>query len=113
MKTKIIIILISIIFTTSPIFSQSPYIKETEKIADGHFADKNYSLAVKKYLEILKEDEAKRKWNYRIGLCYIYGSYQNKKAIPYLEKVLNSINLEVTLTAQNTKNSLKTLKKKE
>lgn len=90
MKLKTVLLIISIIFIASPIFSQSAYVKETEKLADGHFADANYNLALKKYLEIIKEDENNLKWNYKIGLCYIFGSYQNKKAIPYFEKVLKS-----------------------
>jgi len=90
MKSKIILLLTTIIFIVSPVFSQSPYLKEAEKIADSHFDDTNYNLALKKYLEIIKEDENNVKWNYRIGLCYIQGSYQNKKAIPYFEKIAKS-----------------------
>jgi tetratricopeptide (TPR) repeat protein len=72
------------------VFPQAKYIKDMEEIAEGHYADGNYNLALKKYLDLIKEDETSAKYNYKVGLCYILGSFQNKKAIPYLEKALKA-----------------------
>ena len=48
MNSRIIILLISMLFASNVIFSQAQYIKEMEKVAEGHFADGNYNLALKK-----------------------------------------------------------------
>ena len=90
MKIKVIILVIISLININSVFSQAQYIKEMQKIAEGHFGDGNYNLALKKYLELLKEDENNPEYNYKTGLCYIFGSFQNKKAIPYFEKVLKS-----------------------
>lgn len=62
--------------------------------ADFHLLNKNYALALPLYLDVLSSDATNSNLNYKVGVCYLNSaSTENKKkAIPYLEKAVTSIN---------------------
>ena len=62
--------------------------------ADFHLLNKNYALALPLYLDVLSTDQNNANLNYKVGVCYLNSaSTENKKkAIPYLEQAVKSIN---------------------
>jgi hypothetical protein len=62
--------------------------------ADFHLLNKNYALALPLYLDVLSSEQGNANLNYKVGVCYLNStSTENKKkAIPYLEQAVKSIN---------------------
>lgn len=60
----------------------------TSKIASENFNQGDFNIALKNYLELVKQEPENSKYNYRIGVCYLNTNIDKAKAVPYLEKVL-------------------------
>lgn len=60
----------------------------TSKIASENFNQGDFNLALKNYLELVKQEPENSKYNYRIGVCYLNTNIDKAKAVSYLEKTL-------------------------
>jgi hypothetical protein len=60
------------------------------KLANEYFNDGNFNGALGQYLELLKATPNDSKLNYRTGVCYLNTNINKAAAIPYLENVLKS-----------------------
>jgi tetratricopeptide (TPR) repeat protein len=84
-----------LIFILISIFTQTQQsIKDMFWNAETSFYEKNYKEALMLYHNIYNNDNQNNaNVNYRIGICYLKGYNKNSekiKAVPYLEKAVNS-----------------------
>ncbi|MCK4662112.1 MAG: PD40 domain-containing protein [Bacteroidales bacterium] len=81
---KILFLLLFIIFINLKTFPQA-----AERQANIDFNESYYEEALKRYLEIYKNEYENIKYNYRIGICYLFTNIDKSLAVPYLEFVAN------------------------
>ena len=68
--------------------------KTSSKLANEFFNDGNFSEALTLYIALLEEDSTNIKFNYRCGVCYLNTNIDKANAIPYLERALQSENVD-------------------
>ncbi len=75
--------------------------------ADFHLLNKNFALALPLYLDVLSSDVNNANLNYKVGVCYLNSASTDnkKKAIPYLEQAVKSINNNYEEFSQTEKKS--------
>ncbi len=75
--------------------------------ADFHLLNKNYVMALPLYLDVLTSDPNNSNLNYKVGICYLNSAMTDnkKKAIPYLEQAVKSINKNYEEFSQTEKKS--------
>lgn len=64
--------------------------KETKKEADYYFANTDYDNALRLYLKLYDHRPADVEVNYKIGQSYLLSGSDDTKAVPYLERVVNT-----------------------
>ncbi len=79
------ILVLFVVFCTS-VFAQEVNPKE----ASERFNDGNFMAALADYLDLLQDDPKNVKYNYRIGVCYLNTNIDKAKAVPFLEKAVQS-----------------------
>lgn len=90
MRVKLLLCFFISILFLSEVYSKTPTINFFEE-AEVLFEKKQFKQALDIYLDIIDSDSTNFYVSYKIGLCYIETPYQIWKAIPYLEKSLQSV----------------------
>ena len=75
-------------------YKENQNIKHKYKEAESYLDDENYEEALIIFQELLSRDTLNANINYKIGLCYLNISAQEKKSIKYLELASKNISLK-------------------
>ncbi|MDQ3049041.1 MAG: OmpA family protein [Bacteroidota bacterium] len=86
------IALIIFLLYSAFVFSQGSKSDYRENFAQGDLLilEQNYSLALKHFQDAYRIDSLNSNINYKIGFCYLQSASDKIKALPYLEKAVQS-----------------------
>jgi len=83
-KSTIAITIVFLFISLS--FSLFSFSQTTIGDANANFNDKNYDVALKQYLRLIRKDKNNEMMKYRIGICYLNTDKDKAEAVKYLEK---------------------------
>jgi len=89
---KKIVSIVLLLVLSGHIFSQKASYLKAFTQGNFLFLEKNYDMALQSYKEAYAIDSSNANINYKIGACYMNLPSKKKKAMPYMERAIVSVN---------------------
>jgi outer membrane protein OmpA-like peptidoglycan-associated protein len=89
---KKIVSIVFLLILVNKVFSQKAEYLKAFTQGNFLFLEKNYDMALQSYKQAYAYDSTNANINYKIGACYMNLPSKKKKAMPYMEKAIVSVN---------------------